>query len=42
MSLGVSDMVQKGTMAHPDCILCGQCADTCPGQAIRLGFRRRG
>ena len=38
MSLDVNDMVMSGNMEHSECILCGNCIDTCPKKAIRFGF----
>lgn len=38
MSLPVSDMVKRGTMANADCIFCGECADGCPEKAICFRF----
>jgi ferredoxin-type protein NapH len=40
MSLEVSQMVQAGEMENSECILCGQCVDGCPGQAICFTFAR--
>jgi len=34
MSLDVKEMVKKGSLNHPECILCGQCVDYCPRGAI--------
>lgn len=39
MSLPVQSMVQQGDMQHMECILCGNCADACPGQIIAMGFK---
>jgi polyferredoxin len=39
MSLEVERMVQKNTMANPECILCGNCVDTCPQGVIRYSWR---
>lgn len=39
MSLEVMDMVQSGSMHNSECILCGECADTCPRKAIRYALR---
>ncbi|KJR44698.1 4Fe-4S ferredoxin, iron-sulfur binding [Desulfosporosinus sp. I2] len=41
MSLSVSLMVQKGTMSNTECILCGQCIDTCKMEVLRFTFRNR-
>ena len=38
MSLDVKDMVQKGTMYHSECILCGRCVDSCSKQALKYTF----
>ena len=40
MSLEVQEMVEKQRMENAECILCGQCVDGCPQEAIRYGFRR--
>ncbi|MGI6358397.1 MAG: 4Fe-4S binding protein [Bacillota bacterium] len=40
MSLGVHAMVKSGRMDHDECILCGNCVDTCPSQAIVYAFGR--
>ncbi len=37
MSLDVHAMVQRGSMANDECILCGRCVDGCPRSAI--GYR---
>lgn len=36
MSLDVMGMVKGAGMENAECILCGQCADTCPKQAVKL------
>jgi polyferredoxin len=36
MGLGVSAMVQAGSMANDECVLCGSCVDACPRKAIRF------
>lgn len=41
MSLDVNAMVQAGNMENPECILCGNCIDTCPSKVIRYAFVRR-
>jgi ferredoxin len=41
MSLSVQDMVVRGDMTEDDCVLCGNCVDTCPKQVIQYGFGRR-
>jgi len=38
-SLDVNAMVQSGSFANPECILCGNCVDTCPKGNIRYAFR---
>ena len=38
MSLPVSTMIQKGTMANTECILCGQCIDACKTSVLRFSF----
>ena len=38
MSLPVSTMVKKGSMAHTECILCGACVDGCPKAALGYSF----
>lgn len=38
MSLEVNEMVQKNNMNNSECILCGQCTDTCAQGAIRYKF----
>ena len=40
MSLGVHEMVQKGDMRNTECILCGECADGCTHNAIRLTWKK--
>lgn len=40
MSLPVSALVQTGRIEHPECILCGTCADGCHKNAIRFAVRR--
>jgi ferredoxin-type protein NapH len=39
MSLEVADMVKKGDMQNTECILCGECADNCPGKAICFRYK---
>ncbi|WP_238885868.1 4Fe-4S binding protein [Clostridium sp. YIM B02551] len=41
MSLEVSSMVQKGDMKNSECILCGQCVDTCPKNVIKYSFIKK-
>jgi len=38
MSLQVQQMVESGSMEDPECILCGECVDTCPKDVIRYSF----
>ncbi len=38
MSLPVATLVQTGRIEHPECILCGTCADGCSKKAIRFSF----
>lgn len=40
MSLDVNQMVRDGSMEDDECILCGNCVDTCPKQVIRYAFSR--
>ncbi|MCX7922984.1 MAG: 4Fe-4S binding protein [Clostridia bacterium] len=42
MSLEVSSMVQENKMNNSECILCGECIDTCARGAIKYGFRVHG
>ena len=39
MSLQVETMVESRKMEHPECILCGTCADICKEKTISLGFK---
>ena len=39
MSLTVQEDLRRGAPMD-ECILCGQCADACPKDAIRMGFYR--
>ncbi len=41
MSLEVNQMVQVGDMRNSECILCGECADGCPKNAIKLTWKKR-
>jgi len=41
MSLDVNAMVRKNEMENTDCILCANCADTCPQGAIHYSWRGR-
>jgi ferredoxin-type protein NapH len=38
MSLDVNGMVQRENMENGECILCGNCVDGCPKDAIRFSF----
>jgi NAD-dependent dihydropyrimidine dehydrogenase PreA subunit len=38
MSLDVQGMVGRSAMQEPECIVCGNCADTCPNGAVRLAW----
>ena len=38
MSLDVNGMVHAGSMENSECILCGNCVDTCAQHAIRYSF----
>jgi polyferredoxin len=38
MSLDVTGMVQRGDMSSSECILCGNCVDSCKHEAIRYSF----
>jgi polyferredoxin len=38
MGLNVSYMVSNGTMENLNCILCGECIDKCPKEAINYSF----
>lgn len=38
MSLDVASMVQKGNMFDTECILCGECIESCPTKAIQYQF----
>jgi|GEM_PF-656374 len=39
MSLDVNKLVQKSSMRHSECILCGTCADVCPNKVISYSIR---
>jgi ferredoxin-type protein NapH len=41
MSLDVNAMVQKQAMENAECILCGNCVDTCPKGAIKYSFGKK-
>jgi ferredoxin len=38
MSLDVNQMVQRADMEDGECILCGNCVDGCPKEAICFSF----
>jgi polyferredoxin len=38
MSLDVNGLVRAGDMEASECILCGNCVDTCPKDVIRFSF----
>ncbi|MFP4364388.1 MAG: 4Fe-4S dicluster domain-containing protein [Spirochaetia bacterium] len=38
MSLNVSVLVKDGRLTHSDCILCGNCVDTCAKGAIKFSW----
>ncbi|WP_241423273.1 4Fe-4S binding protein [Candidatus Contubernalis alkaliaceticus] len=38
MSLAVQGMVESGSMSNMECILCGQCVDSCPKGVIHYSF----
>lgn len=38
MSLEVNAMVQRGSLQNNECILCGECVDTCPKKVIQYTF----
>jgi polyferredoxin len=40
MGLDVNAMVEREQMEHSECILCGNCIDTCAKKAIRYSFSR--
>jgi polyferredoxin len=41
MSLDVNEMVQKQDLENTECILCGNCVDTCPKGAIKYSFGKK-
>lgn len=41
MSLDVNGLVQRENMEDSECILCGNCVDSCPQDAIHFTFRGR-
>ncbi len=40
MSLDVKSMVQSGNVYHTECILCGQCVDSCKAGALHYEWKR--
>lgn len=38
MSLPVGEMVRAGEMENAECILCGNCVDTCRNDTLKFGF----
>jgi formate hydrogenlyase subunit 6/NADH:ubiquinone oxidoreductase subunit I len=40
MSLPVHQLVHAPSMEHSECILCGNCVDTCAKGVIRYQFNR--
>jgi formate hydrogenlyase subunit 6/NADH:ubiquinone oxidoreductase subunit I len=39
MSLEVSRLQAKGSIASVDCILCGKCVDACPKKTLSFAWR---
>jgi len=39
MGLDVHGMVREGRMESTECILCGECVDTCPEGAVRYAWK---
>lgn len=39
MGLDVESMVKTNNTLNNECILCGECADSCNANAVKLGFR---
>ena len=39
MSLDVNRMVKDNRMEHSECVLCGNCVDVCPKDALHLSFQ---
>ena len=42
MSLDVESMVKTNNTENSECILCGECVDSCNVDAVKLGWRRGG
>ena len=40
MGIDVQAGVEKGNAEHSECILCGECAQKCPKNALKLGIAR--
>ncbi len=38
MSLDVNGLVKRGNMEHSECILCGNCVDSCSNSVIRYSL----
>ncbi|WP_139652322.1 4Fe-4S binding protein [Raoultibacter phocaeensis] len=41
MSLDVSTLLEKGSIADAECIQCAECADSCPKHVLKLTIRSR-
>ena len=41
MDIDVMESVKTGELEHPECILCGNCADSCKNKVIRYTTQRR-
>jgi NAD-dependent dihydropyrimidine dehydrogenase PreA subunit len=42
MSIDVMALVQKEEgMYHNECILCGECVEACPKNALKLSFSKK-
>jgi len=41
MSLDVPGMAASGRTDHAECVLCGECADSCPKRVLALDFRAK-
>lgn len=39
MSLEIDQMVKKGSIENPECILCGECSDVCARRVIHYSFK---
>lgn len=40
VSLDVKEMIQKGSMVNDECILCGECVESCPKSVIKYSFKK--